>query len=284
MSAGVHNLNTTIECGPYLFPDKPGYYRDWIYKQYGTTFLARFGRGLYGDEAIGVSSNIYFYTLGMWMGVERLVEWYGKFGVGEAAGLGVGFEYPGSAGPRGRRAYQADAILMGIGQGPIDWTPLHAADSYATIARSGLRIVPRIDRDAPIEHRNLRLDSTSVRVSLEGLRYSIEHEWGTGHAIPFEEGRPRELTFDVPGVEVLGKTGTATAAAIVEDPDGPEGPEAARVLRDGDHAWFVGLVGPEGQPARYVVAVLVEYAGSGGRVSGPIAEQVIFALKAEGYL
>jgi hypothetical protein len=44
------------------------------------------------------------------------------------------------------------------------------------------------------------------------------------------------------------------------------------------------LIGPAGQPPRYAVSVLTEYAGSGGRVSGPIAEQVIYALKAEGYL
>jgi len=32
------------------------------------------------------------------------------------------------------------------------------------------------------------------------------------------------------------------------------------------------------------VAVVVDYAGSGGRVAGPIANQVIEALVAEGYL
>ena len=33
-----------------------------------------------------------------------------------------------------------------------------------------------------------------------------------------------------------------------------------------------------------VVAVLVEHGGSGGRVAGPIANQVLHALQAEGYL
>jgi cell division protein FtsI/penicillin-binding protein 2 len=284
VSSGVHRLHQTIECGGYLFPDKPNHYRDWIYKQYGLTFSDRFGRGLYGDEAIGVSSNIYFYTLGMRMGVDLLDEWYGRFGVGRTRDLGIGFEYPGSVGPKDRPAYQSDAILMGIGQGPVDWTPLHAADVYATLARMGTRIVPRIDRDAPIEHSQLPLDAAAVDTALDGLRYSVEHEWGTAHAFRYEEGGPREPIIDVPGVEVLGKTGTATAAAIVDDADGPDGPEPARVVRDGDHSWFVGLVSNEGQPPRYVVTVLVEYAGSGGRVSGPIAEQVIYALQAEGYL
>ena len=34
----------------------------------------------------------------------------------------------------------------------------------------------------------------------------------------------------------------------------------------------------------HAIAVVVEYGGSGGRTSGPIANQVIRALQSEGYL
>ena len=51
-----------------------------------------------------------------------------------------------------------------------------------------------------------------------------------------------------------------------------------------DHSWVVGLVGETGGPWRYALAVLVEYGGSGGRVAGPIADQVIRAMQAEGLL
>jgi cell division protein FtsI/penicillin-binding protein 2 len=83
---------------------------------------------------------------------------------------------------------------------------------------------------------------------------------------------------------VWGKTGTADASPLVHDPDGPEGPQPRRKVRDGDHSWFVVLVGREGGPPRYAIAVLMEYAGSGGKVSGPICNQIIHALIAEGYL
>ena len=56
------------------------------------------------------------------------------------------------------------------------------------------------------------------------------------------------------------------------------------MLREGDHSWFVILVGEEGRRPEYAVSVVMEYAGSGGRVSGPIANQIVRALKAEGYL
>jgi cell division protein FtsI/penicillin-binding protein 2 len=45
---------------------------------------------------------------------------------------------------------------------------------------------------------------------------------------------------------------------------------------------MVSKIGAE-EPS-YVVAVMVEYGGSGGRVSGPVANQVMWALNDLGYL
>ena len=39
-----------------------------------------------------------------------------------------------------------------------------------------------------------------------------------------------------------------------------------------------------GQTPKYAVSVVVEHGGSGGRVAGPVANQVVWALIAEGYL
>jgi len=87
---------------------------------------------------------------------------------------------------------------------------------------------------------------------------------------------------------VWGKTGTATSSPLVIDPDdfgeGNNGPMERRVVREGDHSWYVTLVAPEGESPKYAIAVVVDYGGSGGRVSGPINNQVIHALIAEGYL
>ena len=80
---------------------------------------------------------------------------------------------------------------------------------------------------------------------------------------------------------VWGKTGTAQAPPLDLNADGEITPEE----RGFDHAWFVGLVGPDdAQRPMFALAVIVEYGGSGGRVAGPIANQVIRALQKEGYL
>ncbi len=78
--------------------------------------------------------------------------------------------------------------------------------------------------------------------------------------------------------------GTAQTEPTRADPDGPEGPLPRVIVRDGDHSWFVVLAGPKGGAPRYSIAVMMEYAGSGGKVSGPIVNQIIHALVAEGYL
>ena len=72
--------------------------------------------------------------------------------------------------------------------------------------------------------------------------------------------------------------------AIDDDGDGVRDRWGA-IVRDGDHAWFIGLVQRPGSPRPdFVIAVVVEYAGSGGRVAGPIANQIMHAMRAEGYL
>ena len=126
------------------------------------------------------------------------------------------------------------------------------------------------------------MSPSAIEAALEGLFGSVNDTRGTGCTIGFEEAG-RERIFNAPGVRVWGKTGTAEAPALMEDPDG-DGPQPRRSVRSGDHAWFAVLVGPEGGAPRYAVSVMIEYGGSGGRVAGPVANQIVHALIAEGYL
>lgn len=290
---GVHDLDRGIVCTGHLFPDQPTLFRCWIYKHYNGMTHSPDGRPLLAPEALMRSCNIFFYTLGQRLGPERITQVYKWFGVGEAFNLGIGPEWPGQVGLMGSTANDGsdlqiqDAILMGIGQGPVTWTPMHAADAYATLARAGYKIKPRMVASAgdELEVTDLGLPRRVVAEALEGLRLSANDQNGTGHHLTYQvDGlNHREPIFNVPGVEVYGKTGTATAPDLRVDPDG-DGPLPAEVVRSGDHSWFVVMVGPQGEGPRYVIAVVMDYAGSGGRVSGPITNQIIWAMRAEGYL
>lgn len=279
---GVHRLDKHIECTGHLLPGRTDLYRCWIYKRFGQTHSGAHAGGLSGQEALAVSCNIYFYTLGRALGPKGIERLYREYGLGETFGLGIGPEAPGVIGSLGSGAINpSDAILMGMGQGPVAWTPLHAADAMATLARGGLRLSPRIVADEAPRATDLRLDPSAVREAMRGLWRSVNDPIGTGTRLTFD-GR-RDLIFNAPGVDVWGKTGTADAPPLVVDPDG-DGPMEPMVVRSGDHSWFVVLAGPKGKDPRYVISVMMEYGGSGGKVSGPIANQIVHALVAEGYL
>lgn len=294
ITRGNYTSDQRIACTGHLLPNQPNLYRCWIYKRFGTTHSAFLGHDLSGPEAIMTSCNIFFFTLGRRLGAEGITETFRDFGVGEGFGLGIGDEFPGQIGARGKDGKLAvrpeDAIQMAIGQGPVVWTPLHAASAYATLARGGVVVPPRITLDAAPgvtrpKGREIRLNPEGVAESLEGLKLSVNDKNGAGNhlSIPNAGGAREELIFNVPGVMVWGKTGTADAPDQKYDPDG-EGPKGSEVARAGDHSWFVVLVGPQGDRPRYAISVVMDYAGSGAKVSGPICNQIIHALVAEGYL
>lgn len=329
---GVWDEQRRVECTGHLFPDKPNMFRCWIYKNPPhITHTQQIGHALGPAEAIGLSCNIYFYSVGRALGPERIARWYERLGVGPRAAhpqLGIGAQYDGSAGAvdhspvavpesdeeeMGRiaglapapttpadspsrlpRVSPSEAILMGIGQGPVAWTPLHAADAYATLARGGVRQVPRIRADAPSQRIDLGFPPGAVATALDGLRMSVGDERGTGHHITLvqPDGTTRRenifnCTLGGPsggGLTVWGKSGTADSGRRARDGDGRPILDAAGRPVSIDHSWFVLLVGgPDGVP-RYAVALLVEQGGSGGRVAGPLANQIIWALRHEGYL
>jgi len=287
---GAYTLGERIPATGHLLPDRPDVFRSWIYKTFGITHRDQLGHDPEAVDALMVSANVFFYTLGRRLGPERMADLYHDYGVGSAFDLGLGSQWPGRVGSLGGPGDgsdlgSSDAILMGIGQGPVTWTPLHAANAYSTLARAGVVVEPKLIRDgrAPQVVRELPIDDDTYGVIMEGLYQSVHGEFGTGVSLEYELGAEREKIFRVPGVTVRGKTGTATAPHLQIDPD-DDGPAEPVTMLSGDHSWFVVLVGEEGGPARYVVAVVMDYAGSGGRVSGPICDQIVRALVTEGYL
>ena len=291
VKAGEFTIGERIRDTGHYFPNQPLIYRSWIYKQHGITHSDQLGRDPDEIDAMMVSANVFFFTLADRLGNSGVAEVYQSFGVGEPFGLGLGAEWPGSVGGLtngvndGSDLTRQDAILLGIGQGPITWTPLHAADSYATIARGGYRIVPRLvtDGGAPPRAVDLKIPARAVRSAMEGLRMAAnDPQFGTGYHFAVEDGT-RDRIFNAPGVTIWGKTGTADSSPVTWDPDG-DGPLEPITERNGDHSWYVILVGDEGGPAKFAISVVVDYGGSGGRVSGPIANQIVHALIEEGYL
>jgi penicillin-binding protein 2 len=304
VAAGAHPADGAIECTGHFFPNLENVARCWIYRErFGlTTHTAQLGGPLGIEEAIARSCNIYFYELARRLGPARTIEWLRRFGLDRRFGIGLGWrtDAAGDSRPRGEHAGflpepeelaatvrggdRVTPVLLGIGQGPVAWTPLQAANAYAILARGGDVLEPTLlrTRGERVASERLEIPRDAVLRSLEGLRRAVADPVGTGHHLTLADGT-REPLLEIPGIRVWGKTGTAQAPPVRIDRDGDG--TADESIGDLEHAWFVGLVGEArtGEP-RYAIATILEHAGSGGRAAGPLAAAVVRALVAEGYL
>lgn len=285
-------IDQPIECTGHFLDHRKDVFRCWIYRE-------EYGYQTHGSlspsEAIARSCNIYFHMCGHNLGAERLIAGLRQWGFDQPTGLSLPLEssgiLPSLTGPnvQGRELSVSNALMMGIGQGPFDATPLQVAAAHAALARGGYYIGPTLIREMAEDRaeRDLQLPPRVVDVALRGMYESANSmEYGTGAYINLLQGG-KEPIFNIKDVTVRGKTGTAQAAdqfELVLDGDRVV-PNRDKRLRSGDHSWYVAHVQKEGRKrAGYVVVVLIEYGGSGGRVSGPVTNQILHAMRAEGYL
>ncbi len=291
-TAGLIRHGDAIVCKGALDMSRPRRNRCWIFKH------NMVGHGpMVGHEAICVSCNVFFYTLGKRFGLEKQNLWYRRLGLGEKTNCGLTPEHRGQLpdmtkplSPRSQKLGLQDAIQMGIGQGPVEWTPIQAAGAYAALARGGNLISPTLlfNTDIASRQTKFKLDPKGVQLVLQGMYESVHSRRGTSHHLTKLD---HELIFNIPDVRIMGKSGTATAGARWIDasygnakPDGKIQPHEVN-KEPGDHAWFICIVQRRGSTTPdFVIVVVAEYAGSGGAVSGPIANQILWAMRQEGYL
>lgn len=217
------------------------------------------GHGSVGvEEAITRSCNVFFYTVGQELGIERIEKWSRRFGLGEATGLGLVPESEGLVPSdawkrrvRGEQWYPGETISVAIGQGQLLVTPVQMARVAAVIANGGLLVHPFVDEGQARSHAptSAGLSPTTLARVREGMRNVVMSDRGTAR-------RAR-----VKGIEIAGKTGTAQVVSL----EAEENP--------GDHAWFMGF-GPIDDP-KLAFAIIVENAGHGGTEAAPIAAAVL---------
>jgi penicillin-binding protein 2 len=291
--------NQHVHCRGYYLDGFQDRMRCWIYRpQYGNEMHYE----LDPIQGIARSCNIYFYTCADRLGPARLLKGLRDWGFAQPAVPGVGSQVngllPDDQDPAQVRRLDREHVdaMIGIGQGEIAVPPIQIAGAHAALARGGYYLSPLLVRERVEEQvdRELHIPPQVIRNALKGMYESSNNmDFGTGAYIRYDRGGPKEpiITFD--GATVRAKTGTATTPPqyplvlrvdekgrerIVEDKGRPP-------LRDGTHSWYVAHVQKPGRErASYIVVVMVEYGGSGGRVAGPLTNQVLYALRAEGYL
>ena len=212
-------------------------------------------------RAIEASCNVFYYKLGLKMGIDTYHKWGTIFGFGTRLGVDVP-EKPGLLPSRewydnawGKDKWPKGVMVnLGIGQGELGVNPLQLAAYTAAIANDGVWIQPHfVSRirhkklgtieDMAYEFRDLKLKPENLKVVQEGM-YAVVNGGG---------GTARHVKID--GIPLAGKTGTA------ENSGGR------------DHSWFISYA-PYDNP-KIAMCVLVENSGFGGTYAAPLSKQLI---------
>ncbi len=282
LAEGVITTQSTIDCRGYMY--NPDSFRCWIFKRFNH------GHGpLNVTEGLQHSCNIFFYTIGQRLGTRRLCDWFSLFGLADPPGTGLPNERAGTVPTEqwlranSNRGYQpGDARFMAVGQGLLTVTPLHMADAIATIARDGVFLSPMLALEGGPKQvrRNLPILPPYVRAVKEGMYRVVNDREGTAYKYFHGPG-----VTPVEGVDICGKTGTATTAPQrIDSNKNGRIDQDDQIVRSGDTAWFVGFA-PRDNP-RIALAVTVEYvgAGGGGANAGPIGLEIVRLCQQMGYI
>lgn len=240
--------------GGYYFGNRT--FRCWRRGGHGSLALA---------DAMARSCDVYYYQVGIALGVERMGRFAERIGLAQKTGIDLPEERGGLVptpewydARYGKGGIGPGAALnISIGQGEVLLTPLQIAAFVAAVADGGrskrphlLRRIQQVDgavvRDAAAEEWNrppLPVRPENLRLVVEAMERVVMDNSGTG-------SRARVGQF-----RIGGKTGTA------QNPHGE------------DHAVFACYATVD--DPRLAVAVVAEESGHGGSVAAPVAQRVL---------
>ncbi|MFL5489333.1 MAG: penicillin-binding protein 2 [Gemmatimonadaceae bacterium] len=234
------NEHMPVSCsGGYQYGNR--YFRCWEKKGHGSLSL---------EEAIKHSCDVYFYQLGLKVGLSRLIAGGISLTMRDKSGIDLPEEnqpywpyaidyYNKKYGPRNWS--NAETLNLAIGQGANSQTVVNMAKFYSALAKGGKAPRPEIAHLVPQQKQIFSLSPQYQLTLLEGLK-AVTEQGGTAAASAIQG-----VTSTGEKAILAGKTGTA------QNPGGE------------DHGWFVGFA-PADNP-KIVVAVLLEFGLHGSRAA-----------------
>ncbi len=248
LSSGVINAQTRFYC--------PGYF-----KLGGIKFgCAHIHKDEDIIEALAHSCNVFFFNVGLRAGLDNLVYFAKRFGLGQKTGIDLPGEKSGVLPNKQwkrkkfhRPWYDGDTLNLSIGQGYLLTTPIQILTLISAIANGGYHLRPYIVKYAGkyrvnySKKKNLNLKKEFLELVKKGLEDAVQLPDGTAHILYLP---------DI--VSVAGKTGTAQA--------GKNKP---------CHAWFAGYF-PADKP-KYAVVVFLEH-GKSSYYACKLLREIIYEM------
>ncbi len=241
--------------------------------------------GGHGDvdlhRSIVVSCDTYYYQLGNEMGIEAIGGFMRQFGFGAPTGIDLAHEKSGVLpSPQWKRArfkhhpqagkwMGGDTVSVSIGQGYNSYTMLQLAHAVATLANDGVAATPHLVRaiEDPVGGHAPAVLPAARRLPLRQGNIDIIKRALVG--VTSEPGGTGLRVFKDALYTVAGKSGTAQVAGL----NGGKYTHHLTPEHLRDNALFTAFA-PADKP-RIAIAVVVENAGWGSAVAGPIVRRVL---------
>ena len=260
LDEGIINERTSFTCRGG-FPFGKRVFKCWKKGGHGTVAVHR---------GIVESCDVFFYNVGLKLGIDRIHEMADAIGLGKVTGIDLPGEknglVPSSEWKKktyGEQWYEGETLSVAIGQGAVWITPAQLLQLSVFVANDGVTFKPQIVNRIvspegktlktfePVMNSNTKLKKETVRIVKEGMWGVVNEPSGTAHGSRLQT------------ISMSGKTGTAQSVG-----------EKGKSL--GDHAWFIAYA-PSEEPG-IAISVLVEYGGHGSSVAAPVAKLIVESL------
>jgi len=270
LGEGIIDRNTTFFC--------PGSY-NYGNRDYGC--WKKFGHGSMDIvNALAQSCDVFFYSCGRKLGVDRLARYASNCGLGVQTGIQLDNEADGlipTAEWKKKRIgtpwQGGENLSIAIGQGYNLVTPMQLLVLFSAVANGGTEYKPEIVKSvSTVEGDAVITGTPEVRGTLPVSRQSLELiREGLLQAVNHPQGTARGYVYDS-RIHISGKTGTAQVVSRRLEKEGTN-KGGGHSLKS--HAWFVGYA-PSENP-KIVVCVLIEHGEHGSSGAGPVAKGMMLS-------
>ncbi len=254
----------------------PGYYT------FGGNIFRSHEGGLGGVDmhrAIQFSSNTYFYSLAVEMGVDAIHDFMAPLGFGQITGVDLNGELRGTLPstswkrnaykrPDMKRWFPGETVSLGIGQGYNNFTMLQLALAQATMVNGGIRHRPHLAK--AVKNAVTGAITEIEQPPGENLGYTPRNVQIVRDAmVAVNKGGTGTRVFAGAPYTAGGKTGTAQAVSL-----GRNVKYNAKAMEEHqrDHSLYAAFAPAEAPTI--ALALIVENAGFGSAHAAPIARRV----------
>ena len=251
-----------IDPGFFTMPNQSKTFRNWKRDGHGSVDMVK---------AIAVSSDTFFYGLGLELGIDKINQTLQAYGFGQKTGIDLLGEKKGLLANqewklknKKEKWYAGETVITAIGQGFTQVTPLQLANATAKIALPNNKnyVSPHLLLNSnQLKHKKDSLytppplKKNSIQIVKRGME-AVTEKGGTAAFL-------NNINY-----KIAAKTGTAQVFGLA----GGEYIEDDLPDHLKDHALFIAYA-PAEKP-ELVLAIIVENGGSGGSTAGPIAKKV----------